>query len=602
MFDPAPEWSAQSNEQVKEALSFGNRVKCHAQKYVVFSEHRIFMIRKCCAYLETLMEDKKGLVWPNDQREPIEEFQNVMRILIYTICDDEFLFDGAGYFKAKPNTEKSQFCWMPSAWEQSVRAYHDFAFAMRRRNYAYMELKALRKHLEEHSKQNLNYQSHSSGKNSRLNGSVEVLKWALSAYIKACTRQSGTAITGFDPSSTETENFANLLNQIRQDRLLKKVSLLIILGVLSGAISADVADVSYLRAYLKPNRKIFNESNAAANCALFSAITKNFPRIEKDLFEQKYDLFDPYALLGSLSFINDLCLTDEDFVALAHLCEDCFDKPRKKAELLQYKQPVNGVPIGEVLRALFVLFDAQGYDVNDSKKPRGWSDAIRTLKQAKIIEDIAAKDGLNDDKAIERSAAYYLDMVKKKYPIEHFNFNWEVFWLITGYVPPPLFDWKSNYGGEGLIKKPFELYGICAEHLNDLCEAAIEYFIDDWDHPSLSPELRYDIAKVRRTFAELGNRPEKQKAFLTELELVIAKGKVFCSQSQLRQDIANFCLREYGNICSEKEKQLKSFKSYGNILGMAMADEAVKQLCADTYQRTFHLLASLNQYIWPITK
>lgn len=105
MFDPAPEWSAQSNEQVKEALSFGNRVKCHAQKYVVFSEHRIFMIRKCCAYLETLMEDKKGLVWPNDQREPIEEFQNVMQILIYTICDDEFLFDGAGYFKAKPNTE-----------------------------------------------------------------------------------------------------------------------------------------------------------------------------------------------------------------------------------------------------------------------------------------------------------------------------------------------------------------------------------------------------------------------------------------------------------------------------------------------------------------
>ena len=154
MFDPAPEWSAQSNEQVKEALSFGNRVKCHAQKYVVFSEHRIFMIRKCCAYLETLMEDKKGLVWPNDQREPIEEFQNVMQILIYTICDDEFLFDGAGYFKATPNTEKSQFCWMPSAWEQSVRAYHDFAFAMRRRNYAYMELKALRKHLEEHSKQN----------------------------------------------------------------------------------------------------------------------------------------------------------------------------------------------------------------------------------------------------------------------------------------------------------------------------------------------------------------------------------------------------------------------------------------------------------------
>ena len=599
MFDPAPEWSAQSNEQVKEALSFGNRVKYYAQKYEVFSEHRIFMIRKCCVYLETLMVNKKHPVWPNNQREPIEEFQNVMQILIYAICDRGFLFNDAGYFNLQPDTGNSQFSWESPVWEQSVCAYHDFAFAMRRRNYAYMELKALRKHLEEHSKQDSNYQSHSSDIDDRLSNSSSRRQLSLWVNIKACIQQSGVAINGYGSKSIEMKNLTNLLEQIKHDRLLKKVSPLIILGVLSRAMPADV---SYLRAYLKPNKTVFNENNAAANCALFSAITQNFPRIEKDLFEQKHDLFDPYALLGSLSFSNDLCLTDEDFVALAHLCEDCFDKPRKKAELLQYKQPVNGVPIGEVLRALFVLFDAQGYDVNDSKKPRGWSDAIRTLKQAKIIEDIAAKDGLNDDKAIEQSAAYYLDMVKKKYPVEHFNFNWEVFWLITGYVPPPLFDWKSNYGGDGLIKKPFELYGICAEHLNDLCEAAIEYFIDDWDHSSLSPELRYDIAKVRRTFAELGNRPEKQKAFLTELELVIAKGKVFCSQSQLRQDIANFCLREYGNICSEKEKQLKSFKSYGNILGMAMADEAVKQICADTYQRTFHLLASLNQYIWPITK
>ena len=599
MFEPAPEWSAQSNEQVNDALSFGNRVKYYAQKYEVFSEHRIFMIQKCCAYLETLMLDKKHLVWSNNQREPIEEFQNVMQILIYAICDVGFLFDDAGYLNLEPDTGNSQFSWMPSVWEQSVRSYHDFAFAMRRRNYAYMELKALRRHLEEHSKQDSNFQRRKSDIDDRLNNDSIRKLLSLWGNIKACIHQSGITINGYGINSHEMKNFTNLLEQIKQDRLPKKVSPLIILGVVSGAIPADV---SYLRAYLKPNKKIFNENNAVANCALFTAITKYFPCIEKDLFEPKHDLFDPYSLLGSLSFINDLCLTDEDFVALAHLCEDCFDKPRKKAELMQYNQPVNGVPIGKVLQSLFVLFDAQGYDVNDSKKPRGWADAIETLKQAKIVEDIDSSAGQDDDKVIDRNAAYYLDMVKGKYSIEYYNFNWEVFWLITGYVPPPLFNWKSNYGGKGQIKEPFELYGICAEHLNDLCEAAIEYFIEDWNSPSLPPELQYNIAKVRRTFAELINKPEKQKVFLTELELVIAKGKVFCTQSQLRQKIANFCLRQYENICSGKEKQLKSFKSYENILGMAMADEAVKQLCADTYQRTFRLLASLNQYIWPITK
>ncbi|MCI7125489.1 MAG: hypothetical protein MR935_04710 [Agathobaculum sp.] len=598
MFDPAPERSKQDEGNLMEAKLFLNRVKENAHKYNVYSEHRIFMILKCCTFLENLMKDRGRSVWPKNQREPIEDFQDVMQLLIYSICDGNFLFDDAGYFLEEPNTESSKYTWAPSAWEQSVCAYHDFAFAMRRRNYAYMELKALRKHLDEHSKQDLNYQDYGTDTDAGSNTSSINEQLSLQFCSQLSRQLSGKAIGARVLNPTTKKNFTNLLKQIKQDRLLKKVFPIIILGVLSGAISADIAN---LKAYLKPNKTIFNENNAADMCILFSAIAQSFPLIENDLFDQKSALFDPYALLNSLSFINHLCLTDKDFIALAHLCEDCFDQPRKKTEFLQYKQPVNGVPIGEILHALFVLFDAQGYEVTDAKKPRGWVTAIDTLKNAKIIDETDTKDKPNDAPTTERCTAHYLHMVKEKYSIEHYNFNWEVFWLISGYTPPPLFNWKPNYGGKGLIKKPFELYGICAEHLNDLCEAAIGYFIAEWDHPSLPAALRYDISKVRRTIAELGSKSEKQSAFLEELECEIAKGKVLCSQSQLRQSIANFCLRQYNNICSEKERQLKSFKCYENFLGMAMAEEAIKQLCAEAYNKTFRLLASFNQYIWPIT-
>lgn len=33
-----------------------------------------------------------------------------------------------------------------------------------------------------------------------------------------------------------------------------------------------------------------------------------------------------------------------------------------------------------------------------------------------------------------------------------------------------------------------------------------------------------------------------------------------------------------------------------------MAEEAIKQLCAERYNKTFLLLASLNQHIWSIFK
>lgn len=101
---------------------------------------------------------------------------------------------------------------------------------------------------------------------------------------------------------------------------------------------------------------------------------------------------------------------------------------------------------------------------------------------------------------------------------------------------------------------------------------------------------------IQKNTEGLRSKSGKQTVFLEELECEIATGKMLCSQSLLRQGIANFCLLQYNNICSEKERQLKSLKHYENIWRMEMAEEAIKQLCAERYNKTFLLLASLNQH------
>ena len=70
---------------------------------------------------------------------------------------------------------------------------------------------------------------------------------------------------------------------------------------------------------------------------------------------------------------------------------------------------------------------------------------------------------------------------------------------------------------------------------------------------------------------------------------------------QLEGRIAEYCLQQYRKLSSDKELKLKNLQKYPQIMSYAIAEEAVKQLCADSYARVFRLLASLNQYLWPIT-
>ena len=195
------------------------------------------------------------------------------------------------------------------------------------------------------------------------------------------------------------------------------------------------------------------------------------------------------------------------------------------------------------------------------------------------------------------NASEIMQRLSERYAVEQYSFVWEVFWLITGYMPPPLFAWKPNFGGKSLLKEPFELYAVCDSNLNDAIDDVYACFIRKWDSPSISPELRLDIAKVRRTFAGV----KKTAAFRNELLEKINFWALSTEKMQLEGRIAEYCLQQYRKLSSDKELKLKNLQQYPQIMSYAMEEEAVKQICADSYVRVFRLLASLNQYLWPIT-
>lgn len=583
MFDPAPDYCASDEDGFIAAERFYERVLHYAHRYEVFSEHRIGMINQCCDYLENLQQANKRKIWPNGSREPMEEFQNVFQLLIYAICDHGFLFDDIGYFRGSANVETPEKEWFRSPWQESVYQYRKFALAMRRRNYAHWELKALRAHLDEHANQDRNYNKSDWMAEMEVSDKDEI---ELDAILHQLKMYSKDCVQNFVKKGDEVRKLARLLNAIRKNRLLKQIEPFIVFMVLSGKVSCDdVTDTASVKAMLKPNKKLFGTDKAAEDCALFAAIIKVFHGQGAQAAENNY-LFDPYSLIGSLKFAYELDLSDADFVSLVHLCEKCFAEPSKKEELRKYDQPLHDTAFGEALRALFVVFEAQKYANGDEKKPRGWNEAVQTLKAAQILDTDAGEN-----------ASEIMQSLSERYAVEQYSFVWEVFWLITGYMPPPLFDWKPNFGGKSLLKEPFELYAVCDNNLNDTLNGVYDHFIKEWDSPRISPELRLDIAKVRRTFADV----KKTEDFRHELLGKINFWALNTENVELECKIAEYCLQQYRKLSSDKESKLKNLQKYPKIMSYAMAEEAVKQLCADSYACVFRMLASLNQYLWPVT-
>lgn len=99
------------------------------------------MLNSCCERLEYLFKQRKHDVWRRPAKEPDPAFQDLFQLFIYALCDQGLLFREDGCLRTVPDSD---------FWKESVNAYHQFAFAMRDRNFAYIQLHLLRQHLDEH--------------------------------------------------------------------------------------------------------------------------------------------------------------------------------------------------------------------------------------------------------------------------------------------------------------------------------------------------------------------------------------------------------------------------------------------------------------------
>lgn len=325
-------------------------------------------------------------------------------------------------------------------------------------------------------------------------------------------------------------------------------------------------------------------------------------------------MFDPIVLITGLQIRDGLQIADKELILLAHLCEDCIKEPQKKKRLKEYTQPVNGVAVGRVMEAFLILFQAQGY-VGDAKetsyrgkKPRGLKGAIETLHRARIVAEDREDDTAETKEGNEENScdevAESIEIIKRKYLIAQYDYNWEVFWMISGYTPPPLFDWeKFNQIRDDIYNDPFDLYSIFNESIKEISDAFLEYFVQPWDDVSVPQSVRYDAATVRTIFAQYlyRNKNGEAQVFFHDLLEKVVNMMILHPCKERQEKLVELCVQKYMEIAPGNKKNLKSFEQYEDVLGAAMADEVVKQLCAKIYDEAFQMLNLCNKYFWSVT-
>lgn len=89
------------------------------------------------------------------------------------------------------------------------------------------------------------------------------------------------------------------------------------------------------------------------------------------------------------------------------------------------------------------------------------------------------------------------------------------------------------------------------------------------------PELRFDIAKVQRIFAD----PKKTAPLRKQLLIDMRFWKIQAGGKNLPQLLADKCWSAFEELsASSKDAKLKSLRQYPEIMKYAMADEVMRQV------------------------
>lgn len=583
MFDPVPNFPKYNNAPAifktgdVEALNqFVGRVKSQAKHYRIKYDNRFAAIFTACAALNALLKEHGRNVWPAKDKEPLISFQNMFQLLIYAIADNGLLYDSFGGWIGYRRIDEEGDVF--SGWKSSEEAYKQFAFAMRSRYYSYLRLKKLRSMLKSHADQFAN----SGNKTSDFPSPSSEWQPYLHMSLKPLY-----------PNMNKS-NIQSLVRNLCQDHLLMHYApLYLFLATFSSDPSqydakAFLSDLNHPTEIFSSRMKESRLCKQSENCLRYrkieQIITQNFSSapLVSALAE-----FEPFRILMQIERKTGLTLTDEQRACIAN---EILLNYIKKPSIDVPNIVVNNTPIIDIMKAFFTVWQAQKIDFTQVNImiPKNAKLSLRLLYQSGILDKL---DEIPVDTAIYTNEQYNAikTAVFNEYSAKDFASSQELFWLLSGYVPPHDFsfqDWENCPISRVL---PQNLYELCDFFLWRLWKPFNVYLRLFSPSIRYSHELYQDILKARTFFARRWNH-DMETQFIEIISSPISK---------LATELPEIIEEWYDSIKDHKT----SFKSFGyasHEIYKALLYDCFRLTGSHLYEEVFSLLASLNKTLWPI--
>lgn len=619
-----------------ELQYFSAQVKRTAEKYDICVQHRFLMIRTCCERLTELMSGKN--IRQNHSKEDAEKLQELLELLICAISDTGVLFHEIGVWHDLPNE------W---GWENSEKASRKITDAVRYRNFAYYTLVGIRRHLDEHKRQDRAYEANQSSESvfNKINKIYDELKMVDSKFEKN--------------EKEWRRKIADAEAVISQERVLLEMAPLCFFLMVVKDVKKDD-----LRKALKHTNQSYKTPVEDFRC--YAAIERGF---QEGGNKRLSLIFDPVAFLYFLREKYNLRMDPKRLGELADLCFYCIEEPNRKNEFQKFTEEVNGVPVGEVMKAVLVQIHGQPYNgaIKGHKMPREYNESIATLRRACLImpdlseyddltigkedgkkllgmyqhlhpqkyahfkeilrvvqEKMIEKDDLGgkDCKELHNDVAEEAD--KKKFDtlfpykpvfglknslrVEEYDFSQEAFWIVTQYAIPADINYNNRddafaHEKNGMIWDEKELYAIIDKMIRENWQGIYERVVPEYVRRrefAGTAELQKGISKIRCEM--YGFSEEIEKGFLKVIteSKEIWDGEETYDEEEIYNKLKKYCTHIYKTNKTNYTIPNK-IKLYEDSLADAMVDEMFLKIGAEIQEEVIGVLVLLTKCVWSIT-
>lgn len=629
MFDPAPNFITQEyvsgieETAINELQQFQKRIEKCAQHYEIAYTNRVVCILDICSRLGKLLTERGINLRKRLEKEPIAEFQNLFQVFFYALGDQGLLYNQYGIWREIP-----EFYF----WQESDLSYAKFRNAMLDREFAYLQLNKLRDSLKSSADYKRRY-----GGDKSVDSSLED-KLLQESFINSLRYKYLPQVS--------SQRLNQAMRDLSENTYGKQIAPLFLFLALDSDMGPH--DAEWLYVNLKSNNKRFppqkqpqqiatacKDWDFYCQCDEFLRQLRNAQkRVAKG--DSSYNVlgpflakhmptypdvsqYNPYQLFARLCVQANLKIRDEEYAKIANYCRSLYNAQASScSNSPQISQiEIGGVQITNIMKAFFTVQKSSEFPISESSTnfPRGLKQSLKLLLKSGILGGI---DGVewkapSCEKAQFTNSQYEAirTAALEQYLSTKYSFSQEVFWLITGYIPP------YNYiPQEGQV----DLYSYCFCKLHEIWYSyhqmmryraprkvpdAVQKFVFLEENAyalygtrlGIPKDLHRCIFQVRDLLASQWNT-DIENLFLDSLHTAVLGP---CINNRAIYDrLIHFAKALYQDRLKNSKTSFKSFVYAEDLLYHAILDECFSLTGIHLYQEVFGLLAALNQTLWPV--